>query len=173
MNLNSVLLIGYLLLGIFNISSIRERVVIKQENKELLTNDNSVFVLKDTINLYGDTVLLGKNSQLKFRGGCLKNGTIIGDNNRITGLKKVVFSDIHFKGSFVVKKVSYKNFGYYRSYISEYNTEKVGLLKWNQIEHIECGKSQFLIIKVNDSDHVFVIIQTFRTRLLREITLRY
>ena len=126
MNLNSVLLIGYLLLGIFNISSIRERVVIKQENKELLTNDNSVFVLKDTINLYGDTVLLGKNSQLKFRGGCLKNGTIIGDNNRITGLKKVVFSDIHFKGSFVVKKVSYKNFGYYRSYISEYNTEKVG-----------------------------------------------
>ena len=126
MNLNSVLLVGYLLLGIFNSSPARERIVIKQGNKELLSKDNSVFVLKDTINFNGDTVLLGKNSQLLFRGGRLKDGTIIGDNNRITGLKKGEFYDIHFQGSFIVRKVSYKYFGNYRPYISEKNSEKVG-----------------------------------------------
>ena len=126
MNLNAVLLVGYLLLGIFNISPIRERVVIKQGNIELLTKDNSVLVIKDTINLYGDTVLLGKNSQLRFRRGRLKDGTIIGDNNRITGLKKGEFSDIHFQGSFIVRKVSYKYFGNYKPYISKKNSEKVG-----------------------------------------------
>lgn len=126
MNLNSVLLIGYFLLGIFNISPIRERIVINQGNKELLTKDNTVFVLKDTINFYGDTVLLGKNSQLLFRGGRLKDGTIIGDNNRITGLKKGEFSDIHFQGSFKVRNVSYKYFGSYKPFISEKNGEIVG-----------------------------------------------
>lgn len=126
MNLNVVLVVGYILLGVFNGSPTRERIVIKQGNKELLTKENTVFVLKDTINFNGDTVLLGKNSQLLFRGGRLKDGTIIGDNNRITGLKKGEFSDIHFQGSFIVRKVSYRNFGNYKPYISKKNSEKVG-----------------------------------------------
>lgn len=126
MSFNAFLLVGNILLGIFNSSFFQERVVIKQSSVESLTNDNSVLVIKDTINLNGATVQLGKNSRLLFRGGSIKNGTIVGDNNRITGLKKGEFSDINFRGSFIVRKVSYKNFGYYRPYISEHNTEKVG-----------------------------------------------
>lgn len=79
-----------------------------------LRKENSTFVISKMIDLKNDTIIVPQNSKLKFRkNGCLKNGTIYGNNSVIEGLSRLCFSNVHFDGSFKISNIQALAFGNY------------------------------------------------------------
>lgn len=82
-------------------------VILRKDNNKVLSQnaiskENTIFEIRYDFDLNGQTINLPKNSILKFEGGSLKNGTIVGNNSSFTALasNKVLFSNIIFSGSF-------------------------------------------------------------------------
>lgn len=66
----------------------------------VVSNENSVFIIKDIINLKGKEIKMGANSILDFQGGILANGTIEGNKTLIIGPPYCIFDSIELIGSF-------------------------------------------------------------------------
>lgn len=66
----------------------------------VFSNENSVFIIKDIINLKGKEIKMGTNSILDFQGGILANGTIEGNKTLIIGPPYCIFDSIELIGSF-------------------------------------------------------------------------
>lgn len=66
-----------------------------------VTDENTIYEIKYNFDLGGKEIVLPANSVLKFTGGSLSNGTIVGNNVTIESpLVKIFHSDLNFKGSF-------------------------------------------------------------------------
>ncbi len=60
-------------------------------------DSEKIYVIRDTFDLGGAEVNIGKNSILKFAGGSVKNGTVFFNNTKITGYAS--FSACSYKGN--------------------------------------------------------------------------
>jgi hypothetical protein len=70
--------------------------------EEQFNEPNSFYLIKETIDLGGEMVIIPTNSKLKFeKKGSLLNGTIFGDETQITGCPR--FDSVRLKGHFVNK----------------------------------------------------------------------
>lgn len=69
-------------------------------------SDNT-YVVDCVIDLKGDTLLLPVNGTIVFKsGGCLKNGTIVGQNTQIKTDITSFFDHVHIEGEWNVPKIS-------------------------------------------------------------------
>lgn len=70
-------------------------------NMMATTQSGKVYVIKQDWDLKGQSVSLPEGCTLKFVGGCIKNGTLIG-NSTVVRLKQEgpVFDDVRLQGSF-------------------------------------------------------------------------
>ena len=82
------------------------RIILSKEHNfaEQIIKENTTYVIQDVFDLKDINakmpVIIPKNCVLKFDGGCLKNGTIIGTNTRIeAGLVKIFEEDVTLKGT--------------------------------------------------------------------------
>jgi len=81
-----------------------------------ITQENKIYVVRQDWDLKGGTLSLPKSCTLKFKGGCISNGTLIG-NGTVVKVEKdgVVFNDVILKGSFTAKSFP----------VNAYNTNKL------------------------------------------------
>ena len=78
--------------------------------KRVLIEDSKKFLIYYDYDLQGDTIFIGKNCILDFRGGSLNNGIIVGQYTKIRGNKSSVFSKIKVSGTWNVPKLSSRLF---------------------------------------------------------------
>lgn len=82
----------------------------------VITQENKTYVIRHNWDLKGETVSLPKGCTLKFKGGSICNGTLIGNGTFIKMSKDAqVFNNVLLKGSFTAKKFP----------INAYNTNKL------------------------------------------------
>ena len=67
-----------------------------------MTSDNKRYIIRFQYDLKGDTLRLGKNCCLDFRGGQLLNGVVIGKNSKIKYNSTPVFNSVHIQGTWDV-----------------------------------------------------------------------
>lgn len=69
--------------------------------------NNDVFIVKDIIDLKGKTLVLPNNSILRFKGGMLQNGIVVGENTTLVcSNKDVVFNRVNIKGIWRAPSIS-------------------------------------------------------------------
>lgn len=93
------------LLLVFQIGESATCTIIAIDSKKPITNqfcrENATYIIKEIIDLKGDTLSIPYNSTLCFKGGELNNGIIIGHNTTIDSKERTVFRRTKFEGSFV------------------------------------------------------------------------
>ena len=70
---------------------------------------NTKYVIKQDINLQGKMVKIGEGSTLVFQGGSLANGTIVGNQTKITDTRDNIFRDCRIDGTWILRD-SYSSF---------------------------------------------------------------
>lgn len=84
-----------------------------KNNKERIerfpARENEVYVVYKDIDLHGKSYILSRNVTLKFNGGRIKHGTLIGNNTQIKG-KNNLFDKVKIKGTWNVKEISARMF---------------------------------------------------------------
>lgn len=77
-----------------------------------VTTPNTTYIIKDDFNLEDADVNIPEGVVLKFEGGRITNGTIVGNKIAIEGGAKQIFgSDVTFDGTFVADVIKPKWFG--------------------------------------------------------------
>ena len=72
----------------------------------MLNRPNTIYVIQHDYDLNGQTITVPENCILKFDGGSLKNGTIVGQNtNIIASPNVIIFDNIDIHGSWIVKDI--------------------------------------------------------------------
>lgn len=71
--------------------------------------ENGNFIVDEDIELHEKSYVLPANVTLMFKGGSIKNGTLIGTNTKIIGTKKL-FDKVEIKGTWNVKDISAEMF---------------------------------------------------------------
>lgn len=80
--------------------------------KEQLIQSNTIYEIRYDFDLGGETVEIPENCVLRFEGGCLRNGTLIGVSTKVNNPSdKNVFNNVAFKGDFKIKEVHAEWFG--------------------------------------------------------------
>lgn len=73
---------------------------------QVFTAPNTTYVITFTHDLAGGELIIPLNSELFFVGGCLYNGTIVGNNTKIRSLRSKCFGiGLDFSGSFDVTEI--------------------------------------------------------------------
>ena len=78
--------------------------------KKVLRANSKRFIVRYEYDLQGDTIFVGDNCLLDFRGGCFKNGVIVGQSTKIRFQETPIFSNIIISGSWNVPYLSSKLF---------------------------------------------------------------
>lgn len=101
-------------LDVNNGQKIETKSVIKLKRrtnlKQILKKDSKRFLIKYDFDLQGDTVVVGKNCILDFRGGSINNGAVVGQATEISFREKPIFSKINISGTWNVPVVSSRMF---------------------------------------------------------------
>lgn len=69
---------------------------------EQVSNKNTIYEISYSFDLRGKTVVLPQNSTLKFNGGSIKNGILIGNDTKIEETKEPVFNKVVISGTWCV-----------------------------------------------------------------------
>lgn len=73
----------------------------------LVLKEGRTTIIKSVIDMSGKQLILPKNITLSFeKGGCLRNGKIVGDNTSIVGYKQGIFDNVEISGQWNVKYIS-------------------------------------------------------------------
>ena len=89
----------------------KSKPIRQQMDKAYGAKDNTVFYITLDFDLGGQTVNLPESSVLKFEGGTLRNGSIMGANTRIDAPLIAIFSNVSLKGIWVLDGVRAEWFG--------------------------------------------------------------
>lgn len=72
-----------------------------------LVTENTIYEIRNTINLEGKTIFVPPHCEIIFkRGGVISNGTVVGDKTLIIGQLTGVLDGVSIQGSFINKKIS-------------------------------------------------------------------
>lgn len=84
--------------------------------KDMVLKSNTTYIVLYDYDLLGETITIPEKCVLKFQGGSLKNGTIVGIKTSIYAKNNVIFkNNITIRGTWNNKKVSSKWFNLYNS----------------------------------------------------------
>lgn len=73
------------------------------------------YIIDKNYDLKGAAIAIPSGSTLIFKKGSLRNGTIVGIDTKLLGLKKNNFKNLKIAGEFIVSEVSYSMFSSYES----------------------------------------------------------
>ena len=84
--------------------------VILKKNKSLIeqiTEANTIYEVRYSYDLGGETLTMPENCVLKFEGGLICNGVIVGNRTKIESQPLLIFKDLTFgdSGSFIVNNI--------------------------------------------------------------------
>lgn len=89
----------------------KEIVLNKRESiQKQLRFENSVYIINHVFNLKNSAVEIPNNCELKFHGGRIINGTLIGENTKIT-YSGEIFNHVRIQGSWLVPTIYSSMFG--------------------------------------------------------------
>lgn len=71
----------------------------------MLSEANTIYEVRYDFDLNGETIEISDECILKFNGGCIKNGKIIGKNTGILGHKNTIFYNIYIDGNWNVQDI--------------------------------------------------------------------
>ena len=119
----SIFLILYLLPSL----ALADIIVLKSDravDKQIIGHSNSTFVIEDEINIssngvVGNMLIMPDNCVLDFRGGCLKNGSIKGNNTTLRGDVKIYNLSQPLTGTFNNKMLESDWFGFRKNGTNE------------------------------------------------------
>ena len=94
----------------------------KSFEKQIADNPNTIFEIRYTFNLKNKTVSIPANCILKFNGGKLKNGEVVGNNTTIESDVYTIFQNVNIRGV-------WSNRDSYIGWIATNNYDKYSLLK--------------------------------------------
>ena len=104
--------------NITNIDIKQNAVLVLSDSRafaEQLTRNNTTYIIKSSFNLNGKEIKLPEKCILKFDGGEINNGTLIGNNSSIIADNVTIFSNIIIKGSWSVNDI-YDTWFFYDSF---------------------------------------------------------
>lgn len=73
--------------------------------QEMIEDTNTIYVLQYDYDLNGTTITIPENCIIKFEGGSISNGTIVGNNTILTYYQNTIFNNITLSGTFIDKTV--------------------------------------------------------------------
>lgn len=73
------------------------------------------YIIDKNYDLKGAVIAVPSGSTLIFKKGSLRNGTFVGNDTKLLGLKKNNFKNLEITGEFIVSEVSYSMFSSYES----------------------------------------------------------
>lgn len=80
--------------------------------KEMISEPNTIYEVRYDFDLNSAEITLPENCVLKFNGGKLENGTLVGDNTKVNcDPYFTIFNKIIIKGNFLIEKLTPQNFG--------------------------------------------------------------
>lgn len=79
--------------------------------QQMVNSENTRYIIQYDYNLNGETITIPDGCVLDFQGGCLNNGTIIGNDTCINSSINCIFNDITLDGNFNVPEVYPQWFG--------------------------------------------------------------
>ena len=79
--------------------------------QEMINEPNTIYEIRYDFDLNGTTITIQNNCLLRFNGGILKNGTIVGENTVIEANKDSIFNGITLNGTFNIEKLYAEWFG--------------------------------------------------------------
>lgn len=89
--------------------------VILRKNKsfaEQVTKENTIYEIRYDFDLNGAEITIPESCILKFNGGKLENGTLVGDNTKVNcDPYFTIFNQIIIRGNFLIEKLTPQNFG--------------------------------------------------------------
>lgn len=80
----------------------QQRIIATKENIAIKHRIPTTYIVRDRIELYGDTLRIPRGNDLLFRGGSISNGILIGDSTAVIHDGSAIFSNIHFGGTWIV-----------------------------------------------------------------------
>lgn len=80
--------------------------------KSQMFSENTIYKVKNTYDLKGQTIIIPKGCTLKFVGGMISNGEIVGQNTRIIAKKETIFDrNLEIRGTWSVESAYSEWFG--------------------------------------------------------------
>lgn len=79
--------------------------------QEMINEPNTIYEIRYDFDLNGATITIQNNCLLRFSGGTLNNGTIVGENTAIAANKDSIFNGITLNGTFNIEKLYAEWFG--------------------------------------------------------------
>lgn len=112
----AIILIAFLTVLIADAKSVVPKSVVKQgETRDfnlMISEENSIYEIRSDLNLEGKTIKLPQGCTLRFKGGKLRNGALVGDETKIEARRNTIFdTTIILNGSWNVKKAYPEWFG--------------------------------------------------------------
>lgn len=87
-----------------------------QTFKQQVTQSNTIYTIRQNYDLHGETIKMPKDCFLVFEGGCISNGTLIGNETNVVLQQNIpAFNDVLLDGNFISCKFP----------INAYNTNKL------------------------------------------------
>lgn len=120
--------------------------------KKALKEPNCRYIINHNFDLGGDTLVIGNNCLLEFKGGSIKNGVIVGNNTMILYSDKAIFKNIKIEGSWNVPNISTNMFA---------DSKKENVLKQlfnltdnNVFNRVEIREGTYYVAALQDNDAV-------------------
>ena len=89
---NILFFVAVFLIAIANTSACPRVLVHKgSDYVKVFSHKNTIFVIKDDINLDGKRVVIGDGCTMKFQGGSISNGTVVGNNTKVSAGNYEIF----------------------------------------------------------------------------------
>lgn len=116
---------------------------------------NTTYVIHSDFDLEGGNINMPENCVLRFNGGLLKNGTVVGNNTNIEASPRQIFStNINLKGSWCIAQAFVEWYG--AKAITKYN--KVAALKNATAIQLAANTFQNVSFAANSNNNAFYYV---------------
>lgn len=137
----------------------------KGESRNIITKDminkpNTIYEIRYDFDLNGETIEIQDNCTLKFNGGSLGNGTIIGNETNIDAKCPIFTQNILIRGNWKLNEISTSLFKdidnntvHNMSFLASGNHIKTVIIEG---DNIECNVVSEYLFKVRSNTHIYI-----------------
>ena len=137
----------------------------KRESRNIITKDminqpNTIYEIRYDFNLGGETIEIAEGCTLKFNGGSLGNGTIIGNETSIDAKYPIFTQNILIRGNWKLNEISTSLFKdidnntvHNMSFLASGNHAKTVIIEG---DNIECNVVSDYLFKVESNTHIYI-----------------
>ena len=106
-----------------------------------LKYENTSYIIRERLDLKGKEYVVPNNCILVFEGGCLRNGTVIGNETTIQAAKNLVFENVTILGSWINKEVY---------------SEWLGFVEGEEVDNAKHFKNLMVLCSGDKMTHLFM-----------------